>query len=106
LSQSQRNDLDPIRRNPEVRNLYQFLEAGLKRPVEPGTLQTVPADTRERKAIARVALIKETPDGNTLTREDIEKIVMMLKAVSLPPPGGFLLASGIAPGVFFMALKS
>jgi len=31
------------------------------------------------------------------------EIVMMLKAVSLPPPGGFLFASGIASGAFLSA---
>ena len=54
LLQSERDDLDAIRRNPKVRDLYQFLETGLQTAVEPGALQAVPANTRQRKRIARV----------------------------------------------------
>lgn len=54
LLPSERNHLDAIRRNLKVRDLYQFLETGLQTAVEPGTLQAVPANTRQRKRIARV----------------------------------------------------
>lgn len=60
LLQNERNVLDAIRQDPKLRNLYQFLERDIQRPIKPGTLQTVPADTGEQKRIAGVARGVET----------------------------------------------
>ncbi len=55
MFQSKRDANVARRLDPEVQRIHRFLEAGLQRAVEPGTLQTVLANTVERKTIKRVA---------------------------------------------------
>ena len=55
LLQSERDALESIRRDPELRNLYEFLERGIQRPIRPGTLRTVQPTIQEQKVVARIA---------------------------------------------------
>ncbi len=98
LLSSKRDDHKGIRRRTEVRKLYQFLERGLKGPIQPGTLRTVPADTGEQKAVKRVAgkdgTMKNTDgqqslSGNTLKDSQgnqltYEGVLRLLEVKELP----------------------
>jgi hypothetical protein len=51
LLQSKRDTDVTVRQSSEVERIRDFLEKGLERPVEPRTLRTVLANTKERKAV-------------------------------------------------------
>ena len=54
MLQSKRDADVTVRQSSEIERIRDFLEKGLERTLEPGTLQTVPADTKERKIVTRV----------------------------------------------------
>ena len=72
LLQSKRDANAAVRQSSKVEKLNKFLEAGLQRPIESGTLQTVRANTKEGKTVKRgdstvLRSCKHAHFGHTLT---------------------------------------